>query len=145
MAVAVPGPSKRGLTKELFEPLWVQAVNAIERADAVVFLGYRFPESDAESRERLLKAIVVNQQPRLRIHVVLGPDLNQRDVIRMHRLIEVCATRTRTLVGDNQQKPDMVNALLLIHKMIADITIEPLFAEDFLSLYSAGPLRQCKW
>ena len=141
IAIATPGPSKRGLTKEFFEPLWVQAVTAIERADVVVFLGYRFPESDAESRDRLLKAIVVNQQPRLRIHVVLGPDLNQRDVVRMHRLVEVCATRTRTLLRESQDTSE-VNLLLNLEWKTVELAIEPLFAEDFLSLYSAGPLRQ---
>jgi hypothetical protein len=142
IAMATPGPLKRGLTKEFFEPLWVQAVTAIERAEVVVFLGYRFPESDAESRDRLLKAIVVNEQPRLRIHVVLGPDLNQRDVVRMHRLVEVCATRTRTLLRESQDTSE-VNLVLNLWKT-AELAIEPLFAEDFLSLYSAGPLRQYK-
>ena len=145
IAIATPGPSKRGLTKEFFEPLWFQAVTAIERAEVVVFLGYRFPESDAESRDRLLKAIVVNEQTRLRIHVVLGPDLNQRDVVRMHRLVEVCATRTRTLLRRPEQGRNEVNLLLNMKWKTAELAIEPLFAEDFLSLYSAGPLRQYKW
>jgi hypothetical protein len=145
IAIATPGPSKRGLTKEFFEPLWFQAVTAIERAEVVVFLGYRFPESDAESRDRLLKAIVVNEQTRLRIHVVLGPDLNQRDVVRMHRLVEVCATRTRTLLRRSQQGRNEVNLPLNMKWKTAELAIEPLFAEDFVSLYSAGPLRQYKW
>jgi hypothetical protein len=56
LAIATPGPSKHTHVTDLFMPLWRMAEKALAEADAVVFIGYRFPPSDAFSRERLLRA-----------------------------------------------------------------------------------------
>ena len=52
IAIATPGPSKKRLTKHgsAFWDLWAEAKRAIGEASAVVFLGFRFPETDAAAR-----------------------------------------------------------------------------------------------
>jgi hypothetical protein len=143
-AMAVPGPSKWDTAKRLFEPLWKEAEDAIRQADAIVFLGYRFPETDSEARRRILTAIANNQSARrLRIHVVLGADLGHRDVVRMRRLVEVCVGPNRTQVRTQSEDEDARDSHI---GRLAQIIVEPLYAEDFLALYgNGGPLFQSKW
>ena len=74
----------------------------------LVFVGYRFPESDSQSRSTLLEAIGENRGPG-RILTVLGP--STFDSERLKVLLEV-ATFGR---------PHAVRIL-------------PLFAQDFLAL-----------
>jgi hypothetical protein len=70
--MGIPGPAKAQTANGLLKPLWIQARQAIQEADVVAFIGYRFPESDAIARSRLLDVIRANQSPRLRLHTVLG-------------------------------------------------------------------------
>jgi hypothetical protein len=78
-----------------FESIWKLACEALETADAIVFVGFRFPETDAYARERLLGAIRKNKSERaLTIRIVLGKP--GPDSERMAALLEAtCATRGR--------------------------------------------------
>lgn len=111
IAIASPGPSKARVSGAL-RGLWDEACESIELADAVVFVGFRFPPSDANAREALLGALNKNRQPALRVHTVLGPR-RDADTDRLEALLAhaVRSRPTRALV-----------------------TVHPLFAEDFLGL-----------
>jgi len=74
LAIAGPGPSKQSLSRGAFNTYWLEALEALKHATAIVFLGYRFPPTDAEARERLLGAIRDNREGPLAVHIVLGQD-----------------------------------------------------------------------
>jgi hypothetical protein len=86
LVIASPGPTKQQVTKDL-DDLWQLACRRISDADIIVFVGYRFPPSDATAREQLLGAIRNNTSPFLNVHTVLGPDLRQNDTVRMDALL----------------------------------------------------------
>lgn len=74
LVIASPGPTKQDLIREVLDTLWAQAEGCIREAEAIVFVGYRFPPSDSTARERLMKAISANTK-QLHVHTVLGPDV----------------------------------------------------------------------
>src|SRR6185436_12056901 len=82
IAIAAPGESKAEYADGKFGALWREAESAVESAESIVFLGYRFPESDAEARRRILSCIVNNRTQELHVHTVLGADLGHRDAVR---------------------------------------------------------------
>src|SRR5205823_2681786 len=88
LSIAAPGPSKQSLSAGAFQPYWEQAMEALRTASAIVFVGYRFPPTDAEARERLLGAIRENTQEYLAVHTVLGPSTNSDDSRRLSGLVE---------------------------------------------------------
>jgi hypothetical protein len=136
-AIGTPGQTKREMKDALFEPLWRQAEFAIKHAEAIIFLGYRFPETDGDARRRILTAIRSNDRQHLRVHVVLGPDINSPDAIRMRRLLEICTRGRARLAGPRGHE------IFPSHSSI-EINPEPLLAQDFLALYAEdGPLSQC--
>jgi len=106
LAIATPGRTKREISWE-FDSLWAMAAKAIRNAEAVVFLGYRFPPSDAMARGEILGALKQNQTT-LPIHTVLGPDVNSADSARLQGLLR--------------------------HVGISRIHQQPLYVEDFLGV-----------
>jgi hypothetical protein len=84
LAIATPGRTKAEHAKD-FSKLWTLAENALRDADAVVFLGYRFPPSDAEARARILEAIRGKTRY---THTVLGPDVRSADSARLSALLD---------------------------------------------------------
>jgi len=106
LAIATPGRAKSELSQEL-GPLWSMAERALSKANRIVFVGYRFPESDAEARGRFLRAINENHDARS-LEIVLGPDVHSPQVERMKALLG------RVAGG--------------LQKVVA----HPLFAEDLL-------------
>jgi hypothetical protein len=113
LVLGVPGPGKVGLRDE-FKPiatLWAAAMKAIRVASRVVFVGYRFPPTDAQARTEILDAMNTARIDSClkSVEIVLGPDTNHQDVARV-----------RGLLGF-KLPPSMVKVL-------------PLFAEDFLAL-----------
>jgi hypothetical protein len=139
LAIGTPGQTKRMMKDQLFEPLWRKAEAAIRNAEAIVFLGYRFPESDGDARRRVLTAITGSTVHKLRIHVVLGPNVSHPDVLRVRHLLEVCTRQNRDL------RPTL-NDLYSVHVMGRPgvyLAVEPLLAEDYLALYGHdGPLSK---
>ena len=113
LAIASPGPSK-ALAVKAFEDLWLRAEVALKKADAIVFIGYRFPPTDAEARGRLLDAVAKNSNAHLQIRAVLGPNTNSVDSQRLTALLRYAA---------HHAKPEAVIP-------------ESLWAEDFLDRYS---------
>ena len=119
LAIATPGPSKSEAATS-FQDLWIYAHEALTQADVVVFVGYRFPETDAYARAQLLGAIRENHDNRkdrsgLSLHVVLGGHREHTE--RLGALLRhVCRPTSR-----NQLRSARVDE-------------HPLFAQDFLSV-----------
>lgn len=129
IALATPGPTKLSAARELRE-LWDHALSFLRAADAVVFVGYRFPPSDAEARTKLLRAIEENKRDHIDLHVVLGPNLGEPDTVRMLSLLRYVAQRAgRHEVryrGDGAGAPYPKRFTLTAH---------PLWAQDFFTVW----------
>lgn len=114
IAIATPGPTKQRKSNEL-EQLWELAQRRLAEADEINFIGYRFPPTDAMARQELLLPIMRNgNRPLLRI--VLGPDVNGHDAARVRGLLTHASARAGNL------SPRLIT--------------EPLYAEDFLSVWN---------
>jgi hypothetical protein len=120
LAIATPGPSKRRESKD-FESIWSIACQELMAADAIVFIGYRFPETDAYARSALLGAIRKHKalngdnagpSDRLSIHAVLG--LKGPASERLESMLEFVCQRGR--------------------KDKYRVKSHPLYGQDFLSL-----------
>lgn len=132
LAMATPGPSKHRMATS-FEDLWTLACEALQAADAVVFVGYRFPETDAYARERLLTAIAGDGSRggthHLAMHIVLGhPD---RDSIRLHALLHHVGRKNRP-GGEGKARVDGARNFW--------VTTHPLFAQDFFTVVTRDEL-----
>jgi hypothetical protein len=137
MVIATPGPTKAKITTAI-ESLWARAIAEISVADAVVFLGYRFPPTDGTARRRLLGAIeeaarrrVPNQT--LHLHVVLGP--NSSDAPRLIELLRLVARRAGLLDNRKTHVVDASHRYYRIHQ-------HQLYSQDFFTVYSEGMLTQ---
>ncbi|MHB1847000.1 MAG: SIR2 family protein [Deltaproteobacteria bacterium] len=86
ICIGTPGPGKREVSSYL-QPLWDEAMKAIRHAEAIIFVGYRFPPSDSDAREKILEAIQANESPRLLLHTVLGPDVHAESTSRLRGLL----------------------------------------------------------
>jgi hypothetical protein len=83
LAIAPPGPGKKELSNAGLRPLWDLALAELGVADAIFFVGYRFPPTDALARRELLGAL----NPRADLHIVLGPK-DSDDVVRLRELLQ---------------------------------------------------------
>lgn len=120
IGIGCPGPAKQAFTKlTQVAHLWDLACEAIVEAEVLVFVGYRFPPSDAASRERLLGAVNRRKAVALPIHTVLGPDL------------DASTRRLQGLLRHSLRNPGGGEREPIIH---------PLFAEDFLSVVKRSEL-----
>ncbi|MFT3927453.1 MAG: SIR2 family protein [Myxococcales bacterium] len=118
VAIGVPGPSKRFRASNLFQPQWDKAERALREADSVVFVGYRFPETDSDAKYRLLGALGGNTTPDLPIRLVLGPSVSD-DVRRLDGLLQW------TL----RQHPSVTS------RRKFEVIHEPMYAQDFLTVF----------
>ncbi len=109
VVIGVPGPNKILLAGKVLKYLWYQARVALRQAEEIVFVGYRFPQSDAEARMTLLGAIAENRVPGLKVRIILGPE-NTADKSRLDHLL-------RVVVPEG-----------------TDVKALPLYAEDYLAL-----------
>jgi hypothetical protein len=116
MVLGTPGPAKLKLT-HLLDPLWKTAEDRLRKALAVVFLGYRFPATDASARKRLLEAIGRSDQGAV-ARIVLGADL--RAANRLKALVDYAGASWR-----HPEAPRNPTG-----------HIEPLYVEDFLAVCS---------
>ena len=128
LAIAGPGPSKQSFSGGAFKPYWDEAIEAIRMASAVVFVGYRFPPTDAEARERLLAAIHDNEQQYLAIHIVLGPDTGTPDSKRLVGLLQHAVVGQRRVAGAGEDV-EMTGGVRMY-----SIQPQPLWTEDFFSV-----------
>jgi hypothetical protein len=134
IGVATPGPSKKIATKEL-KNLWDRALHELRAADAIVFVGYRFPPSDAEAREKLLRAIRLNHRRAphtLNVHIVLGPKRSD-DVFRLEGLLRAVLSRGGRTEGRSRKK-----------ERVFHLHTHPMFAEDFFTVSSRRALHRSK-
>ncbi len=128
IGIASPGPKKLEATSSL-KVLWDKAVQALQSADAVVFLGYRFPPTDAYARHTLLTAMAENGNPYLALHTVLGPDIGSPASVRLRELLRYAMrlqNRGRLPPPGSGWKMDSLKFSLVQ---------QPLYTEDFLSLF----------
>lgn len=130
--------SNIGFPLEVMMSLWNYAREVIEQADAVVFIGYRFPETDANARRRLLAALRRNGKHDLFVHTVLGPpDLNRSHQVRMEHLLRSALTTT-----DRKQRVAGKSSDKWSH-----FWEHPMYAQDFFTvvareqLFTERPLR----
>lgn len=135
LAVATPGPSKSTRSGEL-EPLWTAAETAIKQATAVVFVGYRFPPTDAIARLRLLRALAANDRTYLAVHTVLGPRLGEDDTVRMRHLLH-SAMQQAARVPANPKQIDHNG-----RSRCFTVVQHPLWAQDFLGYVAGGQILQ---
>jgi hypothetical protein len=68
--IGLPGQHKLSLPAGLLKDTWDGAMAAISDADAVVFCGYRFPETDNMAKRCLFDAL--RAKPTSKVHIVLG-------------------------------------------------------------------------
>lgn len=134
-ALAIPGPSKASLSNRLFKPLWDRAEAAIKNADVIIFVGYRFPESDAVAKQRILGAIRADNH-RITVRLVLGPQRDQH-VQRVEGMLK-WALGGRT-VCDTKGAEAYKNTAR--HSTFACIIHEPMWAEDFLTVFEPNRLN----
>ena len=128
-----PGPEKVRHQEGELKILWKLAEAALKAADVIVFLGYRFPPSDSQSRTSLLGAIGANTRQRLKIHTVLGPRVSDDDTVRLTKLLE------HTLRAANRVEFDRKGFGRDHPKFV--IENQPLYVEDFLSVLHARLLH----
>ncbi|WP_140797701.1 hypothetical protein [Myxococcus xanthus] len=127
LAIASPGPLKRAVSAGWLAQLWDLAIESIREADAIVFIGYRFPPSDSSARERLLGAIRRNGSPYLAVHTVLGPD--SPDQRRLKQLLRFSlADRLQQPIG---KRPESASTVVPSYTFID----HPLYGQDFLSVF----------
>jgi hypothetical protein len=75
LAIGTPGPGKLSGARGPFRWLWDAAEKAVEVAEEVILVGYRFPETDAYARNRILGALRKSGVQEARIILGLGsPD-----------------------------------------------------------------------
>jgi SIR2-like domain len=125
LAIASPGPSKATFRKQL-KSLWSRAGQAIATADAIVIVGYRIPESDADARGWLVEAITQSGRDgcpeMLPLHIVLGPDNSHT-----RRVEEILRHALRKAGrGDHTDRA-------MWHRRYR-LKVHPLYAQDFLGL-----------
>jgi len=135
LALAAPGRSKAGMTNRLFRPLWDAARKALETANAIVFLGYSFPPTDALARQEILSAIARNtKSPLQHVDIVLGEDLNAPRSRRLKSLVEASKGGNRLSVTEVQGL-DLFAESPGSDARLVQIVQHPLRAEDYLDVH----------
>jgi hypothetical protein len=94
--IGLPGQHKLNLPTGLLKCIWDPAMAAIEAADAIIFVGYRFPETDNMAKRRLIDALKKN--PNAMVHIVLGA--NNPDMPRLRGMIEWTRSKDRVRVHE---------------------------------------------
>lgn len=134
--IGVPGPGKSEGVAKYLGSVWTHARTAVTQADTLVFIGYRFPTSDSKARSVLVEAVRAFAEERRRrqlpivVRVVLGPRTadNSHDIDRVEGIL-------RWAVGSPRRSGEH-----------AQVLVEPLWAEDFLSVFVRDELvRPVRW
>jgi hypothetical protein len=123
LAIATPGDSKMEMSGGLLKTLWQKATTQIELASEVFILGFRFPQSDAFPRDRLLHAMRNNKMGDFRVNVILGPVENPDK------------KRVLTLLDWTTGHSPIQNVRGKTGVCLVDHT---LWAEDFLSVWAGA-------
>lgn len=132
LVIATPGPGKRKVASEDLCELWTTAENVLVHADAVVFVGYRFPPSDSEARRRILDALARNRQPHLFVHTALGPNTGDPQARRLGGMLAFALDARDRALRHNETLPRYT------------VTQHPLYAEDFLDVFDPRDLTRTR-
>lgn len=116
IVIAGPGPQKSQTVDRLLSEIWEKAKEEIVQCDGIVFLGYRFPETDAGARRLFIDAIRKNDKVKFKATVVLGNSPAIQSVVEM---------LMRIVPHGPHAKPDRC------------VFPSSLYAETFLSCYHA--------
>ncbi len=137
VGIASPGMTKASLVQAPFEPLWRMAVLELGSADVIVFVGYRFPETDAIAKRRLLNAIK-NRRSRtpLAIHAVLGPNKHHPALARLEGMLEWALKRGFEFVGSGPPYDQFSGTATP-----ARLFVQPMYAEDFMAVFDRAELE----
>jgi len=138
VALAGPGPSKLSFAQGTSVDLWAMAEERVREAHVVVFVGYRFPETDNHAMRQILTALAANREEPLTVRIVLGPDVGSKEIVRARALIE-SALRSRSPVAEPEARRLQENRRL--GRRTPVVAVVPLFAEDLLTLYSRDDLH----
>jgi hypothetical protein len=131
IGIAAPGPDKNGCVDGPLSALWAKGLSDLRKATSIIFVGYRFPPSDAVARTRLLTAIGANESGHLSLNIVLGPKLLSDDNVRLRALLEYTVRNAGRVTGKSRDR---------VQKTFAIIE-HPLFAEDFVTVWTPGLTR----
>src|SRR5262249_22181997 len=102
--------------RDTLNGLWSEALATIKIARRIVFVGYRFPPTDADAKRDILGTIAGHENSgALRIETVLGPRVESDDSVRLRKLLDFTRRLTR----------DQIDQI-------------PLFAEDYLLRITPG-------
>lgn len=136
LLIATPGATKSRYVNKMLRVVWGRAMGAIEEAEVIVFMGYRFPPSDSEARGRMLAALRQNKRPFVKVHTVLGPNLNEPDTVRLVALL------THTLKGAGRFHVSELPQLGQMPKKppAFDVVARPLYAQDFMTVMHASEM-----
>ena len=88
----------------------------------MVFVGYRFPQTDANAKRRLLAALGRLREHYVPIHIGMGPDKNQPDVVRLEAMI-------RYALRDRFEHPKGSDPPKAYEKWY-NLIVQPLWAVD---------------
>jgi hypothetical protein len=121
--LATPGPTKRRVVKGRLAHLWTFAKDALRQATCIVFVGYRFPETDAQARSEILSAIKKNDQPHVDMHVVLGRPGDHS--LRLRRLLEAVSVSDLKRVELGHPNDKLPTFRVIEH---------PLLSQDFFTV-----------
>jgi hypothetical protein len=102
--LGTPGPLKADRRRGAFSAIWGDARDALSKANVVVFLGYRFPPSDSNSRRELLEALGGNRNRFVTIHTVLGSRTSDEHTVRLVRLLEHTLEGAEVRQADGQTR-----------------------------------------
>jgi hypothetical protein len=139
--LATPGPTKFKETGDngLLAPLWSAAAYVLLHADAVVFIGYRFPPTDSHALSSILNALAGNKRPYLRLFTVLGPRVHDDDTVRLKQLLH----RTMHSAGrrpDSKDEQSFVGRKVTTDPFYYDLQVLPLYAQDYMATLNRGEL-----
>jgi hypothetical protein len=113
VVIGVPGPKKSSLIRDkVLGLLWESMLEVLATARHVIFVGYRFPPTDADARKELAAALGGNRNRTIGLPVstVLGPRIDSDDSVRLREILRYAR------IAPNA-----------IHQI-------PLYAEDYLAL-----------
>jgi len=130
IAIASPGPCKNNCVEGPLSKLWDSGLRAISEADSIVFVGYRFPPSDAVARSKILQAIGRNKKAKqLTLNTVLGPNLTQSDSVRLKALL--------TYTAHNSDRIDEASDIRSLTASVGTFRLieHPLWTEDFVTVW----------
>jgi hypothetical protein len=128
--IATPGPNKLELQEQDLSSIWERAEAALREASVVVFMGYRFPPSDSQAREVLLRALNNNVTHMLNLHTVLGPRTGDDDSVRLAKLLE----HSMRQAGRGPLPKKEHEIAEGEHPKFYKILAHPLYVEDFMTV-----------